>query len=507
MKVAVNRLNFKINVMSDIANSPTMAQAAPTVPDTTSQAAVQGKPWKVYQRWAFRIAFIFFVIMSIPTSWNWYTHLFTMDWIHLKYRDVYDIARFQPNLWNVDSESGRWGIASYASWAAALGIAVIGAVIWSIFDRKRLEYNLLYYWLRVIVRYRAGIGIIGFGYTKLFPVQMPYPSISNLHTNFGDFTAQKIYWLSIGIVPWYQVFAGIVEVGAGMLLFFRGTAAIGAVLLAGALANITFVNLAYDGGVHVYAAYFVLLGAFVLAYDIPKIYNLLVLERYTVPVHYYPSFTKAWQKYGRWALKAGTFLLFVFILFYLQMWNYLYDPYKQPVEKGLAGTRGYYNVTEFRLNNKVIPYSPLDSIRWQNVTFEKWSTITYQVNKPVWLDLSNGGGSPKNDIDRNFELAGVAGGRRFFYYEADTVKQALSLRDKNRSATNQGRERLRRNATDRPNTSKKKDAPFVLHYERPSDTRIILHGLTQNKDSIYVILDKVDKQYLLSPSKLEAGQY
>jgi hypothetical protein len=494
--------------MSDIAHSPAAAPVASIAADTANQAAVtRPTPWKGYQKVAFRIAFIFFLIMCIPTSWNWYAHLFTMDWLHLKYRDVYDIARFQPNLWNVDSESGRWGIASYASWAAALGIAVVGAAIWSLLDRKRIEYNLLYYWLRVIVRYRAGIGIIGFGYTKLFPVQMPYPSISNLHTNFGDFTAQKIYWLSIGIVPWYQVFAGIVEVGAGILLFFRGTAAIGAVLLAGALANITFVNFAYDGGVHVYSAYFVLLGLFVLAYDIPKIYNLLVLERYTVPVHYYPSFRKGWQQYGRLALKAGTFALFVFILFYLQMWNYLYDPYKQPVNKGLAGTRGYYNVTEFRLNNKVIPYSPLDSVRWQNVTFEKWSSITYQVNKPVWLDLSNGGGSPKNDVDRNFELAGVAGGRRFFYYDADTVKQQLSLRDKNRSAANQGRERQRRNATDRPNTAKKKDPPFVLHYERPSDTRIILYGLNENKDSIYVILDKVDKQYLLSPGKLEAGQY
>jgi hypothetical protein len=493
--------------MSDTTHSPVVAPAV-FAQDTAPVAgtAASPKPWKVYQRVAFRIAFIFFVIMCIPTSWNWYSNIFSMDWLHLKYRDVYDIARFQPNLWNIDTESGRWGMASFASWFVALGVAIVGAAIWSLFDRRK-EYNILYYWLRVIVRYRAGIGIIGFGYTKLFPVQMPYPSISNLHTNFGDFTAQKIYWLSIGIVPWYQVFAGIVEVGAGILLFFRGTAAIGAVLLAGALANITFVNFAYDGGVHVYAAYFVLLGLFVLSYDVPKIYNLLVLERYTVPVHYYPSFKAGWQKYGRVILKCGTVAFFVFLLFYLQMWNYLYDPYKQPVKKGLAGTRGYYNVTEFRLNNKVIPYSPLDTVRWQNVTFEKWSSITYQVNKPVWLDLSNGGGSPKNDVDRNFELAGVAGGRRFFYYDADTVRQELSLRDKNRSPANQGREKPRRNASDRPNTSKKKDVPYTLHYERPSDSRIILYGLNENKDSIYVILDRVDKQYLLSPGKIEAGHY
>lgn len=456
--------------------------------------------WKTYEKVAFRIAFIFFILISIPSSWSWYRNLFTTNWLRPGYRDVYDVARFQPDFINVNSESGRWGIASYASWGIALLVAIVGALIWGWFDKKRKEYNLLYYWLRVIVRYRAGIGIIGFGFTKLFPVQMPYPSLSNLLTDFGDFTAQKIYWLSIGIVPWYQVFAGIVEVTAGVLLFFRRTASIGAVLLAGALANITFVNFAYDGGVHVYSAYFVLLALFVLWYDVPAIYKLFVLQQYTVPVYHYPAFNKTWQRVSRWTLKWGAFFVFVVLLFYLQWWNYRYDPYKQPVHKAIAGTKGVYNVTEFRLNNKVIPYSPQDSLRWSQVTFEKWSTITYQVNKAVKLDLSNGGGSPKEDIDRNFELAGVAGRRRFFYYEADTTSGTLTLRDKNRNA-------LRKGSTDRPNTKKEKDHPLVWHYERPAPGRIILYGLNDNKDSIYVILDKVDKRYTLSESTIEAGQY
>lgn len=456
--------------------------------------------WKTYEKVAFRIAFIFFILISIPSSWGWYRNLFTTNWFRPGYRDVYDVARFQPDFINVNTESGRWGMASYASWGVALVIAIIGAIIWGVIDKKRKEYNLLYYWLRVVVRYRAGIGIIGFGFTKLFPVQMPYPSISNLLTDFGDFTAQKIYWLSIGIVPWYQVFAGIIEVTAGVLLFFRRTASIGAVLLAGALANITFVNFAYDGGVHVYSAYFVLLALFVLWYDVPSIYKLFVLQQYTVPVYHYPLFTKQWQRITRWTLKWGAFFVFVVLLFYLQWWNYRYDPYKQPVHKGLAGTRGVYNVTEFRLNNEVIAYSPKDSLRWSQVTFEKWSTITYQVNKAVQLDLSNGGGSPKEDIDRNFELAGVAGRRRFFYYEADTIHGTLTLRDKNRSA-------LRKGNGDRPNTKKEKDPPLVWHYERPAPGRIILSGVNDHKDSIYVILDKVDKRYTLSESTIEAGQY
>jgi hypothetical protein len=38
------------------------------------------------------------------------------------------------------------------------------SVIAKISKREPKQYNLLYYWIRVVVRYRAGIGIIGFGY-------------------------------------------------------------------------------------------------------------------------------------------------------------------------------------------------------------------------------------------------------------------------------------------------------------------------------------------------------
>ena len=98
-------------------------------------------------------------------------------------------------------------------------------------------------------------------------------------------------------MPWYQVFAGIVEVSAGTLLFFRKTTTLGAILLFAALGDIVYVNFAYDGGVHVYSSYFVLLAAFLLVRDLPRIYNLLILERLTVPVNFYPSFKSKWQQY------------------------------------------------------------------------------------------------------------------------------------------------------------------------------------------------------------------
>ena len=216
--------------------------------------------------------------------------------------------------------------------------------------------------------------------------------------------------------------------------------------------------------------------------------------------------------------------------------------------------RGFYNVTEFRLNGQVIPYSPFDTVRWQQATFEKWSTLTFKVNKPVQLDLSNGGGAPMRDINRTFELTGTAGGQRVFYYDADTVNNVLYLQDKNiaairrrRGEGNEGRANNNRNkAAAKKGETKKPWIPasalavignedlriderarstrrtrgiaaeskekvkrnrMVLNFSTVDGSRVILNGINENRDSIYVVLDRADKKYTLSRSTLDAGSY
>jgi hypothetical protein len=522
--------------------------------------ATTAPAWTGAQKLVFRIAFVFFICLAIPNSMEWYDTVIHIDWTKLNYRDLYDIARFGSGInWFGDRLFGST-LLGYANWIITLLISVVAGVLWTAIVRwrktERAEYRNLYYWLRVIVRYRAGIGIIGFGFTKLLPVQMPYPGLGLLNTNFGDLTAQKIFWLSVGIVPWYQVFAGVVEVLAGTLLFFRRTTTLGAILLIGALGDIVYVNFAYDGGVHVYSSYFVLLAAFLLADDLPRLYNLLIRERETQPHTYYPAFTARWLKVTRYSLKGLTFFLFLGVLFYLQLVNFLYDPYKQPAVAGVKTLRGLYAVTEFRLNNRVIPYTPFDSLGWQEVEFEKWASLSYTVNRPTPLDLSNGGGAPQQDVNRTFEITGVAGGRRVFHYYADTVEQVLYLEDKYKgavaSAAARGRRRRRGEGSwdagverrgkgrwdsswipasalahigrevdqiDPRAASVRRDREYaqakwekrnrmILHYDTINNgDRVILSGVDERRDSVYVVLDRIHKNYALTESSLQAGKY
>jgi hypothetical protein len=265
-------------------------------------------------------------------------------------------------------------------------------------------------------------------------------------------------------------------------------------------------------------------------------------------------------------LKSLTIFLFLFVLFYLQYINFLYDPYKQPAVAGVKTLRGSYAVTEFRLNDKVIPYSPLDTVAWQEVEFEKWSSLTYTVNKPTALDLSNGGGDPQRDVNRTFEISGVAGGRRVFHYYADTIDKVLYLEDKykavpdrrNRAAgvggdggteVNKGKrpaagfepgvekapgqpadswipkqalahignevsqidDRAASTRRDREYAEaagkKEKRNRMILRYDTADGSRVILSGVNENKDSIYVVLDRVSRNWALTESSLQAGKY
>jgi hypothetical protein len=252
------------------------------------------------------------------------------------------------------------------------------------------------------------------------------------------------------------------------------------------------------------------------------------------------------------------------LLFYLQYVNFLYDPYKQPSTKGISELRGLYNITEFKLNGTAIPYSPLDSVRWQQATFENWTTLTFKTNRKNPLDLSNGGGDPQRDINRTFELTGTAGGQRVFHYLADPKEKVLYLQDKYKALPDRrnavagvggdgdrngapGEQRIDNTPENRKGgiysddwisksawanigeevkmidpraASARRDREFasagkkfdkrnrmVLRYETTDGNHVILKGVNEDQDSLYVVLDRVDRKYLLSSSTLVAGKY
>lgn len=424
--------------------------------------------WSHWTKIIFRIFFLYFIIQVVPVDPRFYRAIFSGDGSTPAFTRIFTIAHYSPGFYA--------GAQSYTDWLIILLTAVAGAAGWTYADKKRkLEYNQLYYWLRVLVRYRLAIGVIAYGFIKLFPIQAPFPSISNLNTNYGDFTRWKLFSLSLGIVPGYETFLGAVEIVTGLLLLYRKTASVGAFIVIIFTGNVFMSNLAYEGGEQVYSLYLVVLALFVLSFDVKRLADLLVFQRPAAPVLFKPTYATKARFYTSIALKT-MFVLFFVVLYGIQTGTAFFKGAGRfPQEQGLTGAAGIYNVSSFRINNDSLGYGASDSLRWQDVVFEKWNTLSIRGNRRVVPDSNNTDRHIAGIPAINYEMEGAAA-RHYYSYTADTLQHTLLLKNKNKYFDNES---------------------LLLHYRRSGDSAIVLYGINENKDSVYAVLNKINKRYLL----------
>lgn len=430
--------------------------------------------WKDYEKVLFRFAFTYFLLQIIPLDWKYYRDLFSLDWTSAHFSNIFYLARYSPRIFS--------DVPVFYDWILIGLVAVIVTVTWGSLDSDRKEYNTLFYWLRVVLRYRLALALLAYGFIKLFPMQMPEPSLSNLNTNYGDISHWKIFSMSTGIVSGYQSFLGFVEILAALLLLNRKTATVGAFIIIPFTGNVVMSNLAYEGGEYIYSLLLVTFAIAIFVYDLPRLFSLTSSEIRTLPARFKPAFKNSRLKYGRVVAKSLFVLFFVFVYGYQTYSFYKEDIYHFPSAKTpLADISGIYNVSTFRLNGKNYPFAFNDPVRWRDVVFEKWTTLSIRSGAEVEVVKANTEEIFLNDEDRIYELSGTAG-RHYYSYEADTVQRRLVLTNRNKNH---------------------RFDFFEFSYERPTKDRVVLSGLNPKGDSLYVVLDRLHKKYLLE----EAAKY
>jgi hypothetical protein len=145
--------------------------------------------------------------------------------------------------------------------------ALFVAIVWSIFDRNRREYRTLAAWLRFLLRLTLVFTLLGYGLNKVFPLQMPPPTLAVLNEPLGQSSPMTLLWTMLGLNPFYESVCGIAEMSAGILLLFRRTALAGGLLAGFVLCNVLLYNLFFDVPVKLYAAHLVLFSIAVVVPD------------------------------------------------------------------------------------------------------------------------------------------------------------------------------------------------------------------------------------------------
>jgi hypothetical protein len=261
-----------------------------------------------------------------------------------------------------------------------LVLAAIAALIWTV-AAPRASDTRIYRALRVYVRYVLGFTLISYGTFKIIQTQFPFPRLARLVQPYGESSPMGLLWTFMGYSKPYNFFAGLAEAGGGCLLFFRRTTTLGGLTVFAVMLNVVMLNFCYDVPVKIYSMNLLMMAAFLVAPDLRRLANLLVLNRPTAPIDAAPLSQNRWLRTGAWALKA----LLIGVM--------LYSPTKQALDAekqyGSKAPRpalyGIYDVEVYVRNGETLPPLTTDATRWRRVIFSAGSvSVKTMTDTPLF---------------------------------------------------------------------------------------------------------------------------
>ena len=186
--------------------------------------------------------------------------------------------------------------------------ALCGTAIWSMLDRRRDQYVILHSWLRLLIRYFMALMLLSYGFSKVFLLQFPENSLIRLGQEYGTFSPMGVVWSFMGASAAYTIFSGLAEVTGGVLLYFRRTTALGALVTFGVMTNVVALNYCYDIPVKIHSTHYLLMSAFLLAPDFHRLMNVFLLNRAAEPGELrFPEFRPGWRL---WTSRVAWIVLF-----------------------------------------------------------------------------------------------------------------------------------------------------------------------------------------------------
>lgn len=233
--------------------------------------------WSQLEKIVFRFSFIYFLLFIIFKNNGAYPL-----WAVIMKYPTQLMQKFIPwigeNILNLPEKITTFTNGSgdttydYVSVLVIFVTAIFGAILWSVLDRNRDHYKKLYYWITVAIRFYVGLMLINYGLVKIIKLQFPYPAFYRLIEPYGDSSPMGLAWTFLGFSKGYNLFMGIAEVCA-ILLLFRRTMTAGAIITLMTASNVMAVNYFYDVPVKILSTHLVLMTLFLLARDLKTLFK------------------------------------------------------------------------------------------------------------------------------------------------------------------------------------------------------------------------------------------
>jgi hypothetical protein len=270
-----------------------MAAASPSPGSST-------RPWRASTRVAFRFTFCYVTQYALgcgnATVWR------ALPWLGTHVLEPlcatpYLLAAqwLGQHLFHLQGPAAHLHSTGYGDraldWIAAglmLLLAAVATILWSALDRRRREYNTLLAWFRFGLRLTLAVAMLNYGSWKIFPIQMPPPSLAVLNEPLGQASPLTLLWTLLGLSTVYEKICGSIEFLGALLLLSRRTALMGALLTAFVMTNVVLFNCFFDVPVKLYAANLLLMALVAIAPDLRALFGFFWRQTPSAP-------TSLWQ--------------------------------------------------------------------------------------------------------------------------------------------------------------------------------------------------------------------
>lgn len=334
-----------------------------TIPLAASPAVATAAPrWSLAKRVGFRFAFAYLVLYNFPFPFDWLPLLETpVGWYNRWFGRmiVRPVAEQLFGLTIVSRPNGSGdGAVSYVRVLCFFAIAILATLVWSLLDRRRANYARMHEWLRVYVRFALAFIMFSYGVVKVLPSQFPPPTLDRLLQPFGDASPMGLLWTLMGASTMYSFFGGAGEMLGGILLLFRRTTLLGALVSAAVMANVVALNFSYDVPVKLFSLHILAMALLLILPDTRRLLDFFVLQRPPVLLQAKPL---------RIAGVALCAALTLFVLYSLVR--------DTPTTNPRSPLYGIWNADTF-VANGVTP-APNDPARWRRVVFDnpRWFAL------------------------------------------------------------------------------------------------------------------------------------
>jgi hypothetical protein len=255
-----------------------------------------------------------------------------------------------------------------------LVLSALSALVWTLLDRRRLHYARLYEALRIYVRFGLASVMVTYGTVKVMELQFSSPTPDRLVQTYGESSPMGLLWTFMGYSALYCFFAGAGELISAVLLSFRRTTLLGALVCSGVMSNVVMLNLSYDVPVKLYSSHLLVMAVFLAAPDLRRMASFFVLNRPVLPVEERPLFARPALDRGALALKA--MLVFLYVGFSLFQVNEMSKTEGEQAPK--PPFYGLWSVDEMEIDGQVRPPLLTDGERWRRVIFPYPEVIAFQ---------------------------------------------------------------------------------------------------------------------------------